>query len=53
MGVGAKYEICTDDTTNGCSNPDILNLNALNHLEYFGVKLGSLCPNPDPFGIFK
>lgn len=52
MGANAAYSQCASDGFTGCSNPDLLNVNVLDHLWYFGVFVAGACPNTPIFSIF-
>ncbi|KAH7693818.1 Lipase [Aphelenchoides avenae] len=53
MSNGASFQQCTSDGLTGCSNPDVLNANVLDHITYFGQIIVTVCPNTIPFNVFK
>ncbi|KAH7672998.1 Lipase, partial [Aphelenchoides avenae] len=53
MSNGASFQQCASDGLTGCSNPDVLNANVLDHITYFGQIIVTVCPNTIPFNVFK
>ncbi|KAH7700453.1 class 3 lipase protein [Aphelenchoides avenae] len=53
MSSGARFQQCASDGFIGCSNPDALNVNVLDHINYFGKIIVTICPNTIPFSVFK